>query len=262
MNLLRPSKVKATAFAAMAMIATTSIVSQAPANAAAVYVVTGAGPGLVARSGPGTNFPMVGVLPNNSAQTIDCQVLNGTSVGGNRTWNRLTNGSFAADYFFNTPSFNNYAPGLGPCGTTPPPSNGGATATSQAAHNYAAARVGAVTIPVAERLWNTNAINWSGWCELFVYNAYNSGAGAGIPAYASAKARGDANAYRLNPSQTPPAGAIVLWDATPTNSYGHVAIATGNGAEVIGTLGYYGQALPVSRYQISYAPNYRGWYIP
>jgi cell wall-associated NlpC family hydrolase len=34
------------------------------------------------------------------------------------------------------------------------------------------------------------------------------------------------------PSDTPPAGALVFWDATPNNSAGHVAISEGNGMAV------------------------------
>lgn len=56
--------------------------------------------------------------------------------------------------------------------------------------------------------------------------------GPGSPAWASSAADA-ANQMRKYIQKTPaPRGAVILWGATPTNSYGHIAIADGDGNSV------------------------------
>lgn len=56
--------------------------------------------------------------------------------------------------------------------------------------------------------------------------------GPGSPAWASSAAEA-ANQMRKYIQKTPPPrGAVILWGATPTNSYGHIAIADGDGNSV------------------------------
>jgi hypothetical protein len=98
--------------------------------------------GLALRSGPGTTFRVVGYLNSATPLDIDCQVQQATSVNGNQTWDHLTGGQWVTDYYTTTPSWNSYAPGLGPC------------PREWRAIGWASARVGQT--------------GWNGWCELFV----------------------------------------------------------------------------------------------
>jgi cell wall-associated NlpC family hydrolase len=77
---------------------------------------------------------------------------------------------------------------------------------------------------------------WDGACLEFVYQAYLQ---AGVDITTQAGAHDTAldfwNTYsgaKNPPSDTPPAGALVFWDATPNNGAGHVAISEGNGMAV------------------------------
>jgi cell wall-associated NlpC family hydrolase len=77
---------------------------------------------------------------------------------------------------------------------------------------------------------------WDGYCLEFVYQAYLQ---AGVDITAQAGASDTAldfwNSYggtKYPPSDNPRAGALVFWDATPSNSAGHVAISEGNGMAV------------------------------
>lgn len=70
------------------------------------------------RSGPGTGYPIVGTLSAGSTFTLFCQTQNGTSVGGNRTWDEISTSGlnrWISDYYTTTPSFNSYAPGTPDC---------------------------------------------------------------------------------------------------------------------------------------------------
>jgi uncharacterized protein YraI len=62
-------------------------------------------PGVNVRSGPGTNYPVVGWLAYGTEVNL-CQVM-GENVGGNAIWDYVGNASpaFVADYWMNTPTY-------------------------------------------------------------------------------------------------------------------------------------------------------------
>lgn len=71
------------------------------------------------RSGPGTNYPVVGSVADGTTVTIACQT-NGTSVNGNwgstSLWDRLADNTYVSDGFVDTGTNNMVAPA---CGGTP-----------------------------------------------------------------------------------------------------------------------------------------------
>jgi len=76
-----------------------------------------------ARKGPGTTFPVVRLIPNNSAIDITCQV-HGQVVNGSNIWNELADGTFVTDYYCDTPNFNAFSPPIPVCKDAPQPSPG------------------------------------------------------------------------------------------------------------------------------------------
>jgi uncharacterized protein YraI len=104
-----------------ALIAATA----APSFAAGTYSTTAS---VNVRSGPGTGYSVTGSEPSGAPFTLLCQWQGGTNVNGNATWDDVTftNGLTGAitDYYTTTPSWNSYAPGTGPCDSTPPPGSG------------------------------------------------------------------------------------------------------------------------------------------
>lgn len=96
------------------------------------------------------------------------------------------------------------------------------TGTEQSAVSWAQAQIGSTA--------------WDGECLRFVDEAY---AQAGDDITAQAGGHSSAIEYwdtyygqKNAPSETPPYGALVFWNATATNPYGHVAISLGNGNAV------------------------------
>lgn len=91
----------------------------------------------------------------------------------------------------------------------------------------------ALTSPVA-----LQAISWAashqgqhfldGACLVFVHDAYGS-AGRDIGRGESANSYAVAHRGSLNPSTTPPPGALVFWWGTPGYEDGHVALSVGGG---------------------------------
>lgn len=215
--------------------------TNATASAAVGGFYTTASPYLNARSGPGTGYSIVGTLNYGTPITVDCQAQGGTNVGGNATWDRLTNGWWIADYWTTTPSFNNYIPGVGPC--TPNPT------VAELAARWSEARIGQVYTSE-----NRNATWWSGWCETFVEGAYGNRFlyGSAMDNYNSLASRG------LIKQGAPPRGALVFWRS---GTYGHVGIGVGSG-NVVSTMGFSNQRLPVSRNLYTYFGNYLGWALP
>jgi surface antigen len=67
------------------------------------------------RSGPGTGFHTLGILPAGRHIMIVCQVRSGSLIRGTGIWDRLSNGSYVTDYYTTTPAFNNFSPGLAHC---------------------------------------------------------------------------------------------------------------------------------------------------
>jgi surface antigen len=67
------------------------------------------------RSGPGTGYRTVGILPAGQRIMIVCQVRSGSVINGTGIWDRLSNGSYVTDYYTTTPAFNRFSPGLPRC---------------------------------------------------------------------------------------------------------------------------------------------------
>lgn len=117
--------------AGVALTLTTVVGTASPAAAAQQYKTTAT---VTVRTGPGTNYPLATTYQNVNGQTasstilsgttitVVCQHQGGTSVNGNRTWDKLGEGAWITDYYTTSPSFNSYAPGLGPCDGVPSPS--------------------------------------------------------------------------------------------------------------------------------------------
>lgn len=67
------------------------------------------------RSGPGTGFHTVGILPAGARIMIVCQVRSSSVIRGTGIWDRLSDGSYVTDYYTTTPAFNTFSPGLPRC---------------------------------------------------------------------------------------------------------------------------------------------------
>jgi hypothetical protein len=67
------------------------------------------------RSGPGTRFHTLGILPPRQRIMVVCQVRSASVINGTGIWDRLSDGSYVTDYYTSTPAFNNYSPGLSHC---------------------------------------------------------------------------------------------------------------------------------------------------
>jgi surface antigen len=87
------------------------------------YHIVNAPDGVNARKGPGTGFPVVHGIANDSAIDIACQV-HGEVVNGSNIWNRLADGTFVSDFYCDTANFNAFSPPLPVCQDAPQPSPG------------------------------------------------------------------------------------------------------------------------------------------
>ncbi len=67
------------------------------------------------RSGPGTGYRTLGILPAGKTIMIVCQVRSGSVINGTGIWDRLSDGSYVTDYYTSTPAFNRISPGLSAC---------------------------------------------------------------------------------------------------------------------------------------------------
>jgi surface antigen len=67
------------------------------------------------RSGPGTGFRTLGILPAGQRIMIVCQVRSTSMIRGTGIWDRLNDGSYVTDYYTTTPAFNTFSPGLPHC---------------------------------------------------------------------------------------------------------------------------------------------------
>ncbi len=209
----------AVALATLTGIAATSVVAVAPAAAAGTYATTAV---VNVRSGPGTNYGIVGSAASGATFTLLCQWQGGTNVNGNATWDKVTfaNGLTGAisDYYTTTPSWNSYAPGTGPCDTS------GST-REQRAMDWARSVLGQTH--TNGDLGDSNH-PWNGWCDNFVAHAYGraaSGYATAIAHYNHMYSQG-----LISTSGTPPSGALVFYAAAQINGYaGHVMLSEGNG---------------------------------
>jgi surface antigen len=67
------------------------------------------------RSGPGTTYRSVGILPTGQRIMIVCQVRSASVINGTAIWDRLSDGSYVTDYYTTTPAFDRISPGLSSC---------------------------------------------------------------------------------------------------------------------------------------------------
>ena len=85
------------------------------------YHIVNAPDGVNARKGPGTSFPLVHSIANNSPINITCQV-QGQVVNGTNIWNQLADGTFVSDFYCDTPYFDKFSPPIPMCQGAPQPS--------------------------------------------------------------------------------------------------------------------------------------------
>jgi hypothetical protein len=101
-------------------VAAGAVLWAGPSFAAGTYRTTTS---VNVRSGPGTGASVIGTEPSGASFTLNCQWQGSTNIGGNSTWDDVAfaNGVTGAitDFDTTTPSWNSYAPGTGPCGSTP-----------------------------------------------------------------------------------------------------------------------------------------------
>jgi len=67
------------------------------------------------RTGPGTGFRTLGILPAGQRIVVVCQVRSASVINGTGIWDRLSDGSYVTDYYTTTPAFNRFSPGLSHC---------------------------------------------------------------------------------------------------------------------------------------------------
>ena len=91
-----------------------SLLRQSSAGGPRQYHIVNAPNGVNARKGPGTSFPVVHSIANNSAIDITCQV-QGQVVNGSNIWNQLADGTFVTDVYCDTPNFNRFSPPIPVC---------------------------------------------------------------------------------------------------------------------------------------------------
>jgi surface antigen len=91
-----------------------SLLRQSSAGGPRQYHIVNAPNGVNARKGPGTSFPVVHSIANNSAIDIKCQV-QGQIVNGSNIWNELADGTFVTDVYCDTPNFNRFSPPIPVC---------------------------------------------------------------------------------------------------------------------------------------------------
>jgi hypothetical protein len=125
-----------------------------------------------------------------------------------------------------------------------------ASSVAEQAAREAEARVGQVTTTE-----NPNAGWWSGYCEAFVALVYGNRFrfSSALNHYYHARNSGQIR------GGTPPRGAIAFYGGA--QGYGHVGIGVGGG-DIVSTLGFPNQRLPVSRNRYTYFPQYLGWAMP
>lgn len=241
------ARVVALALAGLSLAGILVAIAARPAAAAGTYSTTAV---VNVRTGPGTGYALIKSVPSGATFTLLCQWQGGTNINGNATWDevRFSNGVVGAitDYWTNTPSWNNFAPGTGACPRI--------TAQMQYAANWALAEKNSPDPTWSDHFGHA----WSGWCEQFAEQAEGF-------TFRFASAMDDynwqRNAGRIHTDTNPPPGALVFYSGS--GGYGHVAVSIGGGQEV-GTLGYVGQRLPVSQYSVvGYLSNpYLGWALP
>jgi hypothetical protein len=184
------------------------------------YRVYGTGGlGLKERSGPGTEYSVIGVLAEGTWIDITCQQRSGSSVGGSSIWDRLNGGAWVSDYYVSTPVFNDFSPGIPRCDVppSPPPPPPVVQTREQNAVSWARSQLGAMFQPDGKF--------WNGRCDRFVANAYGKANSGYLTAYShwlDLQSRGLAHPGDHN---IPLGGLAFYWNT----SAGHVMISEGNG---------------------------------
>jgi uncharacterized protein YraI len=80
----------------------------APLPRCAYPYQTTASPVLNERTGPGTSYPVAGLLPNGALAWVVCQKA-GSKVGTTSVWDKLQDSRWASDYYVATPSNTTYS---------------------------------------------------------------------------------------------------------------------------------------------------------
>jgi hypothetical protein len=210
-----------TALAGLALCGVVSVGAADPAAAEPYTVVSPDGQGVQLLTGPDAEAPMFdNRLADNTAVKIICQAWSSDAVGprGNHIFNKIflppldeAHSPWIPDaYVHGTAPANQFTPGIPRCDTGTPPA-------VQQAIDWARGFLG-----------HTEYVDE---CQRFVRAAY-AAAGVDIGRAESAAAYAEAHRDQLQPGDTPPAGALVFWWATPNNQYGHVALSLGDGTAI------------------------------
>ena len=260
-NKPKPSHRRRTASALLVLITIVGVLAATPAEAAVKTKATtsyAGGTAVNLRSGPSTTSKVVRSVRSGTALTVTCQTT-GTAIGygkwsGNRTWNKLSDGTYVHDVLTTLPGngtkvnhgggrYSLFSKGISRCSAPKPAPK---TSRESKAVSWARSQVGVRHTSL------TSDGMWSGWCERFAELAYGT---SGRYGSAAANYRAQKAAGRLKTTGTPPAGALVFYE---WGAYGHVAISTGGG-KAISTQGYE-TALPVKEHTINgIGLRYLGW---
>jgi surface antigen len=104
-----------------ALVATAVVSTRAGAATTVAYQITmpGSTSGLVnQRSGPGTNYPVVGTLSVGTTIDVVCQST-GTDIFGTSIWYQLSDGDYVTGYYTNLSTVTDAASPIPACTTTP-----------------------------------------------------------------------------------------------------------------------------------------------
>lgn len=187
------------------------------------------------RTGPGTQYPSVGIVPRGTSPAYQCWT-RGQSVAGVSVWFKVVHGGqtgYISSYYddshypraediqrlYGIPSCDTQPP------TTPTPATSGAAA---GAIDWARRQLGSTS--------------WNGLCLSFVRNAWAS---QGVDLRSKVSVTWGSDTYPADVwghfrsgttgTGTPPAGALVFYLSTRGRTYSHVTIATDGGGNTIST---------------------------
>lgn len=211
----------AAALAGLALCGAVTVGTAGPAVAEAYTVASLDGQGVRLLTAPNADaFMYDNRLGDGASVHIICQSWSADAVGprGNHIFDKIflapldeAHSPWIPDaYVTGTARANQFTPGIPRCET-------GTPAAAQQAIDWARGFLGRA--------------EYVDECQRFVRDAY-AAAGLDIGWADSAVTYADAHRSQLQPGDTPPAGALVFWWATPNNPYGHVALSLGDGTAI------------------------------
>ena len=234
------------AIATMLLAGTTlSAEAATPAHATTQWI--GGGTNVNIRVAPSVTATVARVVPNGASITIDCQTI-GSKLGfstyaENRTWDKLTDGTYIHDVVTDTPAdqaktpladggYVKYSSAIPRCGSTPP-----ATLTQKAANNALSTVGHAYAQDTGMNFFSAGDWSpgpngeWSYDCVKLVMASYIK---EGQRPKTASTATGVWQAYGSpRRTDTPPAGAFIFFPGI-----NHITISIGGG-QMVSTMGHY-----------------------